>query len=205
MMRTFVAVELEGHLHQAISRLQDQMKDQLQRELKSLPPDVRLQWVRPGSLHLTLKFLGDVEESRVQEICDALTNVAGISSPFALDVKGLGVFPDIRAPRVLWVGIADRHGCHGQLEQLMRLVGTLDEVLGTLGFPRETKPFQPHLTLARIKERPREIGKLFVHNGLLQRPVSLGTLEVKGFSLMKSVLKPSGSIYTRLCEASFGK
>ncbi len=116
-------------------------------------------------------------------------------------VQEIGVFPDIRAPRVLWVGLANQPDQLAQLESLRRLVGEVDRALHGLGFPLETRPFSPHLTLARIKERPHEIGKALSER-LMPLATPLGTLHVGAVALMKSDLRPSGAVYTRLCESA---
>jgi 2'-5' RNA ligase len=193
MIRTFVAVELDPNIRKALGQTQDQAR----RELSRVTSEARLQWVRPESIHLTLKFLGDIEETRVGAICQALGHAAGQSSSFSVDVRGLGVFPDHRAPRVLWVGLHPP-------DSLTRLAEQVEAALAPLGFPAENKPFRPHLTLARIKDRSREIGKALAEGGLLAHEGLLGTLALHAVSLMRSELHPSGSLYTRLCEVRLG-
>jgi 2'-5' RNA ligase len=193
MIRAFVAVELTDVLRRALGLLQAQVKAELARELRRTAPDARLQWVRPEAIHLTLKFLGDIAEEQVDEIAQALTAVAGSRPRFFLEVGGLGVFPDARAPRVLWVGLCGA-------EPVISLARAVDEALGELNFAPESRAFNPHLTLARIKERGREVGKALAALGLLAQASPLGTLPVRTVALMRSELKPSGSVYTRLRE-----
>lgn len=188
MIRTFIAVELDARLKQAIARVQET----LQGELHGLAPGVRMQWVRPDSIHLTLKFLGDIEEKEVGGMLQALEHVARDHASFSVDVKGFGVFPDLRAPRVLWMGLS------GPTERLVRLAGSIDAALTPLGFPVEQKPYAPHLTLARIKDQAGAIGKALTQSGLMRDVTSLGTLSIQAVALMKSELTPSGSIYSRL-------
>lgn len=197
MIRAFVAVELTDELRSAIGLLQAQVKAELARELRRTAPDARLQWVRPESIHLTLKFLGDIVEGQVEEIGQALTTVVGSQPRFSLEVGGLGVFPDARAPRVLWVGLSGA----GPVISLARSV---DGALAELNFAPETRPFNPHLTLARIKEHGREVGKALAALGLLAAASPLGRLPVRTVALMRSELKPSGAVYSRLCEVSLG-
>ena len=193
MIRTFVAVELDASLRQALAQAQAKLRSQLH---KTLSPNVRIQWVKPESVHLTLKFLGDIPEDRMPGIQTALTRVASGHSRFAVDVEGLGVFPDIRAPRVLWVGLA----AHG--DALRRLAADVEAALSAIDFPPESKPFHPHLTLARIKEQARLVGRVLSDGGLLAQETALGELTVSVVSLMKSELKPTGSVYTCLCHRS---
>jgi 2'-5' RNA ligase len=196
VIRTFVAVELDGALKERLARLQDGIRNRLRRDL---PPDARLQWVRPESIHLTFKFLGEIPEDRVEEIRQALEPVANRSPGFSVEVGGIGVFPEQRAPRVLWIGLADPGG------RLTHLAGEIDRALERIGFSPEARAFSPHLTLGRIKERAREIGRVLASAGVLTQTEPLGSLAVQRVALMKSELKPSGAVYTRLWEASLGK
>ena len=200
MIRTFVAIELNPNLRSALAQLQTRLKSSIP---SHLPPGARMQWVRPDSIHLTLKFLGDTDEARLGDIERALALVGASQTRFSLDVGALGVFPDLRAPRVLWVGLSsqkeDQSHAHGG-NQLARLAGDVDQAMATLGYPTENRPFSPHLTLARIKEHAREVGRALADSGVTQQPQSLGTLPVQAIALMKSELKPSGAVYTRLCE-----
>ncbi len=199
MIRTFIAVELPTALRERIADLQQQVKSELTRELRRRAPDARLQWVRAESMHVTVKFLGDVTEDSVHDIEDVLARIARGQAAFSVDVAGLGVFPTPRAPRVLWLGLA------GGGDRLTALAQALDEALAELGYPRERKPLHPHLTLARIKDRGREVGDALGQTGLLAQPAVLGSLEVAALSLMKSDLRPAGAVYTRLAEVKLGE
>jgi RNA 2',3'-cyclic 3'-phosphodiesterase len=188
MIRTFIAVELDPPLKEAIAAVQETLK----RELHGLATGVRLQWARANAIHLTLKFLGDIEEGRVGDILRALEEAGRSHEPFSVDVKGFGAFPNLRAPRVLWMGLA------GQTDRLIRLAGSLDAALMPLGFPVEPKPYMPHLTLARVKEQSRAIGNALADSGVMRDVTGRGTLPVHAVALMKSELRPSGSVYSRL-------
>lgn len=191
MIRTFVAIELDAPLRKALAQAQADLRNRLQ---KAIGPDVRIQWVRPESVHLTLKFLGDIPEERVPEIVAALARVTEACVRDTVDVGGLGAFPDARMPRVLWVGLS------GQVEGVARLAADVERALVALGFAPEPKPFNPHLTLARIKERSRDIGRALAADRMLERAAPIGTVMVNAIALMKSELKPSGAVYTKLCE-----
>lgn len=192
MIRTFVAIELDAPLRNALAQVQADLRNRLQ---KAMGPDVRIQWVKPDSVHLTLKFLGDIPEERVPEIEAALAHVTGAHARCTVDVGGLGAFPDARAPRVLWVGLSS------QVEGLTRLAVAVERALVALGFAPEPKPFNPHLTLARIKERSRDIGRALAADHMLEQTAPIGTVAVNAIALMKSELKPSGAVYTRLHHA----
>ncbi len=199
MIRTFIAVELSSALRGRIGDLQQRVKGELARELRRRAPDARIQWVRTESMHLTVKFLGDVTEDSIKDIEHALARIAQGHAAFSVEVAGLGVFPGARAPRVLWLGLA------GEVDRLAALAQALDEALADLGYPRERRPFQPHLTLARIKDRGREVGQALGGTGWLDQRTMLGSLEVTALSLIKSDLTPGGAIYTRLAEFELGQ
>lgn len=194
MIRTFVAVELDEALRAAIGRAQAALRDKLDRELRRADPGTRIQWVRPESVHVTLKFLGDIEEDRVATVGQALERAVVGVAPFALDVGGLGMFPEAGGPRVLWLGLS------GPVEAMARLASAVDAALQEIGFPPEDRPFTPHLTLARVKERSREVGRAMAACGLPGRETAVGRLEVRALALMKSELRPTGARYTRLQE-----
>lgn len=194
MIRTFIAVELSPELRNAVHQVQADMKETLTRRLRRRDPAARIQWVRPESMHLTLKFLGSIEESTIPEIEHTMRAVVSARAKFSLDMGGLGVFPDVRAPRVLWVGLSDG------VEALVLLAADLDRSLHALGFAPEGRPFQPHLTLARIKDRSLSVGTALAESGVMTGAKTVGRLSVSSISLMRSELKPSGAVYTRLCE-----
>lgn len=201
MIRAFVAVELSPDLREALAQVQSRIRKVIQ---DRSPSDPRIQWVGPGSIHLTLKFLGEIEEAQVEDIRTALAPAIGSLPKFTVEVGGLGGFPDLRAPRVLWVGGT---GPEGRIEPLAALAQTVEQALEPLGFALETKLFHPHLTLARIKDRNREVGRVLADphvSGALGWTERLGSLAVERVSLMKSDLKPSGAVYTRLWEVPLG-
>ena len=192
MIRCFVAIELDEGLRKALAELQRRLRPVLE---KATGREAKVQWVRPESIHATIKFLGDVEEGRIEAIAQALRQAAAAHQAGEVQVGGLGVFPDARKPRVCWVGL--REGA----EQVTRLAEAVDLALAPLDFPRESRPYQPHLTLARIKEGERAVGLALEQQGLLAKEQgSLGRLSVRALALMKSELRPSGAVYTRLAE-----
>ena len=192
-MRTFVAIELEPPLRQAVMAVQAMIT----RELARLP-DARPQWVRPESLHLTLKFLGEIDDGNLPDILVALRIAAQRRGGFSLAVQGLGVFPDARAPKVLWAGLS------GEVDKLTALAVAIEESLIPAGIEPEGRPFKPHLTIARIKDGSREIGKTLTAHEILDSRLEIGTMNVQEIVLMKSDLKPSGSVYTRLDTVPLG-
>lgn len=191
MIRCFVAVELDDPLRRALADVQHRLRGRIE---KALGPDSRVQWVRPESVHVTLKFLGDVEESRISDLEAALRRVAAAHFVGVVEVAGLGVFPDARNPRVLWVGLREGSAL------IVRLAEAVDYAMSEVGFPPESRPFSPHLTLARIKQGGGAVGRALESQGLLAESPVLGRLSVGALALMQSDLRPSGAAYTRLAE-----
>ncbi len=182
MLRAFLAVELSSEIHQKISSFQQQFKD-------TLPP---MNWVRPESIHLTLKFLGSVESSCIAQILAALKLIGHKVDKFSLDVQGVGVFPNRQYPKVFWVGVS------GQSKILEGMVLEIEAALEPLGFPFEEKSYHPHLTLARIKRESCVVGSALLEKGVFESDRHLGTLIVDRFTLFQSSLNSAGSCYTPL-------
>ena len=185
MIRTFIAIELPDEIRHALAEVQ-----------KHLRRDVAgVRWLEPGSIHLTLKFLGSIPAEQIQPVAAAALGAVQNEPPLSLGVSGLGAFPNPRRPRVIWVGI------EGDVARLGRLQLRLEEVLEPLGFLREERGFRPHLTLGRVKDprRPPD----------LTRPLADVTLprcnsfDVREILLYKSDLRPTGAIYTKLQHLPF--
>jgi len=186
-LRTFIAIDIPGNILSEIRELQEGIKDY----------GFKIRWVRPESIHLTLKFLGDIKAVKINEIAEAISKTVVRYTPISLQAKGVGVFPGIKRPQVLWVGLA------GQLEPLVSLQKTLDENLETIGFPMEKRPFKGHLTMGRMKAKidVKKFGEVLM---------TFRSFESEAFTadriiLYKSELKPSGAVYTELASASLGK
>jgi len=184
-VRTFIAIEIPNTVISKIRELQDAIKAY----------GFKIRWVRAENIHLTLKFLGDVEEIKINEIAKAVSKTAEEHSPISLKAKGIGVFPGIKRPRVLWVGLA------GQLEALVKLQKTLDENLIVLDFSREKRAFKGHLTMGRIKDRidVKKLGDAL----MAFRRFESETFTAGQIILYKSDLTPSGAVYTKLSSTSF--
>lgn len=188
-IRTFIAIELNEVLHRALA---DTLA-RLQRETIARA----IRWVVPTNIHLTLKFLGDVDATHLPALEGAVRRVCNDFAPFTLTIGGAGAFPNTRKPNVIWIG------ARGQVDVATRLAEQIDAACATLGFAREERAFTPHLTLGRVKrdaspsERQR-IGALIAaaHIG------DVGELRVERVAVMKSVLTPQGSVYTRLAECA---
>ncbi|GBD12936.1 RNA 2',3'-cyclic phosphodiesterase [bacterium HR24] len=181
--RLFVALELPAQVKEGLASLQDDLRSQ------GLG---RLRWVRPEGIHLTLKFLGETPAARVQGIADALREAAAGTGAIALALDGLGTFGNRRGPRVLWVGLA------GDLERLSRLQERVEEAMSRLGYPREGRPFSPHLTLARVPEEEMRLCAPLVERAVAKAAVPAVTMSLSELCLMRSHLQPSGAVYERV-------
>lgn len=184
-MRAFVAVNLppveRSRLYAALEPLR----------AKALP----VRWTPPESLHLTLKFLGRIEDERVATLQGALARIARVAEPFELEVGGLGAFPRLGRPRVWWVGIAPE-------PRLTALQRALDAGLVELGFAREDRPFSPHVTIGRARE-DRSTGGSRVDDVVASFAFGF-RFAVQTVDLMESQLSPRGARYVRVCAAPLG-
>ena len=151
-----------------------------------------VKWVRPENIHLSLKFLGEVEETRAPDLRTALQRAAGSGGgpeprPLTLQITGFGVFPDYHRPQVLWVGVTPEPG----LELLQHSV---EQAFAPLGFPTEARAFRPHVTVARAARnaKPRDFAGL---EELLADLDFDETVTVSDVDLMQSTLKPEGPVY----------
>jgi len=184
-VRSFLAVELPPHILSQIGKIQDR--------LRACRAQVR--WVRVEQIHLTLKFFGNIEEKQIPEISSVVKEISARKSPFSVWVKGLGAFPTIRNPRVIWLGL------HGWEENLSPLQREIETRLEALGFVPEERPYRPHLTIGRVKSL-KDKGDLVDLIGK-DRDVDLGPLVVDRIVLFRSDLRPTGPIYTPLTIREF--
>ena len=179
-LRCFIAISLPEELKAKISGIKE--------KLKSAGADVS--WTRPEGMHLTLKFFGEIEDKRIPKIEKALDAVVDGISTFTLSVSGMGTFPDVRRPRVVWIGLKEEGN------NLVRLHKGAEEELKKIGFPSEDRRFTPHITLGRIRSN-KNIDKLLK---LIEeeKTAELGSCKVSEVHLIKSELRPSGADYTEL-------
>ena len=190
-IRTFIAIELSTDVLRQVGSLQERIK-------ADMPPGL-VRWVRPEGIHLTLKFLGDVQADRLETIAGALQAACAPHAPFTLTVGGMGVFPNSRRPRVVWVGVDEPTGT------LSRLQRDVEQVIAPLGFPAERRPFSPHLTLGRVK-RGRSAAELEALGQYTTRArVRVAKMAVDVVYLMRSELSPAGARYTELATAPLAK
>ena len=195
MIRAFLAVELSQELRTTLATLQQELKQSIEPELKR---GMRISWVQPASLHLTIKFLGETDEQMIDPLRAAIEQAIGSQMAVNVPLERLGGFPRPQSPRVLWVGPSENWEKGVDATRITEIYATIEQACEDLRFLRETKPFSPHLTVARIKTGERHVGASLAHSGVLDRSLLLGSLAVESVALMKSELKPTGSVYTKL-------
>lgn len=185
--RIFIAVELDPVLRQRIVGLEDSIKQ----------AGARLRWIAAENLHFTVRFLGEITPAALAQVKLATREVATATRSFPLALQGVGAFPSLQRPQVIWVGV--REGS----EELAALSARLDDALARHRFPREDRPYVAHLTLTRVRDR-RVWGDLVrALSGF--REVAVGTQQVDTLTVMESHLNPRGARYTRLEEVLLGQ
>jgi 2'-5' RNA ligase len=182
-MRCFIAIDIDEKIRSALSDLQQQLRNGV---------DVKkgdVNWVNPDNIHLTLKFLGEIKDAKVVEVCNIVKAVAGRHKSFELDIESVGHFGG-RSARVLWVGAGEGG------ENLLELQEDIEESLALAGWPQETREFACHLTLCRI--RHPAAGAKLAQVSEDYKDFKLGTMPADSVSVYQSELKPAGPIYTLL-------
>ena len=181
MARTFLAIDLLNTQRKILGEHQDRWK--------SAKADVR--WIYPSNMHLTLKFLGEIQESSMESVIAVCKEVCCLHRGFSLFLNGTGTFPNLRRPRVLWIGIG------GETDLLCKLQNSIETALEEKGFPREDRVFTPHLTVGRVRS-PRKLPRLlevFVKDKIIIEPFT-----VEEVIVYKSQLTPRGPLYSPLAR-----
>ena len=175
-IRTFIAVEIDSQTKQKIS--------DLIASLKKSNADVK--WVTKDQMHLTLKFLGNIEQNKVQEISDVLKSIAGNFKPFSISLSAIAGFPNLNRPKVIWLGIEKG------AENLKKLNELIETGLEKIGFRKESREFNPHLTLGRVRtfKNISELTQIINENNIHNE------VKINELILFQSTLTPKGSIYT---------
>ena len=185
-MRVFVAAHLTPAVQEALAAVQDRLRR----------ADGDVSWVKPGNLHATVKFLGEIEPARLGRIQAAVAEAVRPHVPFEMEVAGIGTFGG-RVPRVVWVGITRG------VEPLTALAHDVEAALARIGFPKEQRGFTAHLTVGRVRSS-RNLDRLMAGIGV-EPALALGVVPVEAIVVMQSELHPSGSIYTELAQCALGR
>ena len=180
-MRIFIALDIPGDIRSRMLQYMDRAR--------GLAPEAR--WVRKEGLHVTLKFIGEVSDLKVQEVKSSLATVKAV--PFAISLAGVGFFPSPKSPRVFWIGVKGG-------PTLAELAMAVDDATHKLGIPREERAFSPHLTLARVGSSPGAQHQLRPLASVLgpEAPPQFGTMTAHEFFLYQSQPQRGGSKYTKL-------
>ena len=189
MIRAFIATDIPEDVRAAIS--------EAQARLKRAPVGVKISWTKVDNIHITLQFLGYVEEPVIEKIRPALESVSQSHASFELSIRGAGAFPNEHRPRVLWVGCEDVQG------KLRALADAVQAAMEPLGFEPEHREFSAHLTLGRVKF-PRPDAALTRALDSIKNDV-FGTMRVEAIHLIESQLHPQGSIYSKLSSHKLGE
>ncbi|MGC9976861.1 MAG: RNA 2',3'-cyclic phosphodiesterase [Syntrophales bacterium] len=185
-IRSFLAIDPPQEIFNEIIKIQERLR-------KTLQGDIR--WLRPEGIHLTLKFFGYIHDSDVANISNVVKNSVANMKALLLNMRSLGAFPTVTRPRVLWLGI------DGDTDAVINLQMRIDATLENCGFKKEDRPFKPHLTLARVKEPKGLIG--LAEALKKNEDYDAGSFYVRGLTLFKSDLKPTGAVYTKLSYFPF--
>ena len=180
-MRLFIALDIPNEIRERLNQYVDRVRQ--------FAPDAR--WARIESLHVTLKFIGEVPDAKVQEIKTALATVK--AEPFQVEFKDIGFFPNPRSARVFWAGVS-------ATEALPQLAGAVEQAVEKLGIPREKRAYHAHLTLARAPEgaASKHCFRLLQEKLAAEEPPQFGTMSAQEFFLYQSQIMRGGARYTRL-------
>ncbi len=178
-IRTFIAVHVPETVRKQIAEFQNRLK----------PYGGNIRWVRPESIHITLKFLGDVLAEQIESITNAIHEAVSSTRSFDISVEGTGVFPNVRRPKVFWVGVEKGS------EELKNLAAKIDEVCSKLHFQKEERGYSAHLTIGRVRSQKR-INPLM--EALQAMKFEGGSYHVDEVAVMKSDLLKTGAVYTVL-------
>jgi RNA 2',3'-cyclic 3'-phosphodiesterase len=177
LIRTFICVEIPESIRERIGVLQETLRQ----------TDAQVSWTKPSNIHLTLKFLGGVAPTRIERVAKAVERAASGIHHFEIEVSGAGCFPSVRSPRVLWIGLPNPP------EELKKLYANIEDELADEGFPRENRKFSPHLTIGRPRNPKNSAG---VAESLMAEGFAPERFTATEVIVMRSQLKPTGSIYT---------
>lgn len=185
-MRTFIAIELAQEIKDSLAGIQ--------KKLESSQADIK--WVKPENIHLTLKFLAEVEEAKIPKIIQRLQEFGDQIKPFTIRMNGLGAFPGLKSARVIWVRVKE------DTDELGKLAEIIEDGLVKLGFPKEDRKFSAHLTLGRLRSNKN---KDKLGQKLEEIQISELTQQINSIGLFKSTLHPAGAVYQKLSEISLSK
>lgn len=183
-IRAFIALEISDEARGEVARLE--------KELKISGADVK--WVMPESMHLTLKFLGNIPEEKIPVLSRRLDEITSVNAPFEATLHDLGVFPKWDHPRVVWVGLFEG------ADRVTAIAAQVEEAMAGEGFAKEERKFSPHITIGRVRTTKNKDKLKRIAEGIAVKPV---TSRISGIILFRSELSSAGSVYTPLHVAEF--
>jgi 2'-5' RNA ligase len=184
-MRLFAAIDIVPHVRIRIKQIQNRLRQELDLS------DKQVKWIHPEQIHLTLKFLGDVKDTALTDVCDVVKRTASEYDPFDFEVKGVGVFG--RPARVVWAGISD-------CPPLKKMQADMEDLFAEIGWPKENRLFSGHLTLCRVKNA--SAGRKLADGIAPYAKEALGQIPVTEVVLYQSRLSSAGPSYTAICRAA---
>ena len=185
LIRTFIAIPVP----ESLFLLQENLKNKIVKKTG------KVRWMKRDQLHLTLKFVGDTPEESIDDVRGVMQKVANQMTPFKIFIQGVGCFPKIERPRVMWVGL------DGAIDKLNQLVTAVHDGLHPLGFPREEKEFHPHITMARAKYPQKKTPDISSFLNTTYDPIPF---RIEKIQFISSELFPNGPVYTILGTHFFG-
>lgn len=189
LLRAFIAIEIPEEIKKQIASQTAGLRQMLGRSVR---------WVNPENIHLTLKFLGDISPANIDSLTRALKTEFRQFLPFEISVDNLGAFPNLHRPRIIWIGL-------NAPADLARLQHQLEAATTRLGYAGDDKPFSPHLTIGRIREKLSTDETQALRSALENARVGpLGQFAVKSVNLFQSELKAGGPVYTCISTAVLG-
>ncbi len=183
MIRAFIGIKISAEIQEKLEGIQKKLKQ----------ADAHVSWINPDNIHLTLQFLGNVDEAQIVDIETQLRESVTVVKPFQLQVGYAGAFPNLRYPNVIWIGVSD-----DEEDSLKTLQEEIDSRLSRLGFQQEEGLFKPHLTIGRVRSQKNKSNLLRAIEAIVN--IWVGEIVVDAIYVIKSELKSTGAEYTDLVE-----
>lgn len=184
--RIFIAAELSNVVQGKLDKAQNMLRD----------CSLDIKWVEQENFHITIKFLGDLNKTQIMEVKNQIETVANNSSPFEIIINGLGAFPDVKYPKVIWAGVEKNQ------EQLINVQQAVENRMVKLGFEAEKHDYTPHITLGRVRKKEKNYE--LISEKIKKFPFDIKAHQiVDAITIMKSKLTPQGPIYSSVAEFKF--
>jgi len=187
LLRAFIAISLPPQVRELSVRVRDRFRE----------CDAMISWVQPENVHLTIKFLGNISEEKITPVVKGIRKALGRARPFTMEINEVGVFPNLKYPRIIWMGIEN------PVHTLIDLENRISEGMEALGFPREEKKFTPHITLGRVRSLKGKNRLIEIIQS--QRMLYCEAVDVRSVQLYKSELSRTGALHTVLASVGLGE